>query len=83
MTTSRAPGSDLSGHQRLRDALARIRPPPPTPLDLRPCSPFEIAVSEQLKALREDIDQLQTRLWWLFALIIGAAIANVVLGLLK
>jgi hypothetical protein len=40
-------------------------------------------IAERLQGLRDDVDQLQTRLWWLFALIIGAAIANVIVGFLQ
>jgi hypothetical protein len=40
-------------------------------------------IAERLQALRRDVDRLQTRLDWLFALIIGAAVTNVVLALLR
>ena len=71
----------MSGSHRLKTSLQRLRRPDPTPADLRPCTPFEVAVAEQLKAMREDLDQLQARLWWLFALIIGAAVANLIAAL--
>jgi hypothetical protein len=60
-----------------------LRPPGPAPLEAEPTNPFEIMIAERLQALRRDVDRLQTRLDWLFALIIGAAVTNVVLALLR
>ena len=78
-----------SGESRLRASLRRLqsraRPPagPERPrLCLDPSNAFEVAVAEQLKAMRQDIDELRDRLNWLFGLIIAAAVANVVLALL-
>ena len=59
------------------------RRPGPAPLEAEPTNPFEIMIAERLQSLRRDVDRLQTRLDWLFALIIGAAITNVVLALLR
>ncbi len=59
------------------------RQPGPLPLEVEPTNPFEVIIAERLQSLRRDVDRLQTRLDWLFALIIGAAITNVVLALLK
>ena len=58
-------------------------PPDPAPLEVEPTNPFEIMIAERLQALRRDVDRLQTRLDWLFALIIGAAVTNVILALLR
>jgi hypothetical protein len=60
-------------------------PPPPSahPLDLKPCNAFEVAIAEQLKALRRELDQLATRVNWLLTLIVGAAVTNIVIALLK
>jgi hypothetical protein len=55
----------------------------PEPLEVEPTNPFEVMIAERLQALRRDVDRLQTRLDWLFALIIGAAVTNVVLALLN
>lgn len=73
------------GAARLAASMARIRRgrPGPPPLDLKPCNAFEVAVAEQLRAMRQDLERLEARLWWLFALILGAAVANVVLSLLQ
>lgn len=60
-----------------------VPPPRPAPLEAEPTNPFEIMIAERLQSLRRDVDRLQTRLDWLFALIIGAAITNVVLALLR
>jgi hypothetical protein len=71
------------GETRLRQALARLRPPAPKPLDLRPSNAFEVAVAEQIKQLRCEIDKLNARLWWLITVVVGLAAANLVLSLLK
>jgi hypothetical protein len=52
----------------------------PRPLSLDPSNAFEVAVAEQIRALRDDVDELKERLNWLFGLIIAAAVANVVLA---
>jgi len=50
---------------------------------MEPTNPFEVVVLERLQVLRRDVDRIQTRLDWLFALIIGAAVTNVALALLS
>ncbi|MGD8794957.1 MAG: hypothetical protein PVF47_20585 [Anaerolineae bacterium] len=60
------------------DTAAR-RPPPFT---LDPSNAFEVQVAEQIRAMRQDIDELRDRLNWLFGLIIAAAVANVLLAIL-
>ena len=77
----------MSGESRLRAAVARVgarspRPDPP-PLKPEPTNPFELAVAERLATLKADIDRVESRLNWLFALIIGAAVTNVVIALLQ
>lgn len=84
--TGGAAASPKPGESKLKAALRRLRPaapPPPPALDVEPTNAFEVAVAERLERLRDDIDRLQSRLNWLFALIIGAAITNVVLTLLQ
>lgn len=79
----------MTGETRLRATLRRLgrktagAAPKPPKLCLDPSNPFEIAVAEQIRALRDDVDALKTRLDWLFGLIIAAAVANVVLSLLS
>ena len=75
--------SPSPGETRFRQALARLRQPSPPPLNLRPTNAFEVAVAEQLKQLRCDIDKLNARLWWLITVVVGLAAANLVLSLLK
>lgn len=68
-------GTRSKGHDQHRPGLA--------PLEAEPTNPFEIMIAERLQSLRRDVDRLQSRLDWLFALIIGAAVTNVVLALLR
>ncbi len=72
------------GEQNLRRTLQRLHRPQPQkpPLDLNPTTPFEVAIAEQLRYLRRDVDKLNSRLNWLFTLIAGAAVTNIVLALL-
>jgi hypothetical protein len=84
-----------SGESRLRNTVRRLGSrtagaaggpgpgaSPAQPLSLDPTNAFEVAVAEQIRALRDDVDELKERLNWLFGLIIAAAAANVVLALL-
>lgn len=76
----------MSGEQRLRDALGRLkRPPRPPvpPLKVEPTNAFELAVSERLTHLQRDVDRLQSRVNWLLGLIGGFAVVNLVLNLLQ
>ena len=56
---------------------------PPKPLSLDPTNPFEILLAEQIRHLRADVDRLNTRLNWLFTLILGAAVTNILLAILQ
>lgn len=82
-----ASGRGTKGSARLAAALGRIGTArrgaalAPAPFDLKPSNAFEVAVAEQIKAMRQDLDRLEARLWWLFALIVGAAVTNVALSL--
>lgn len=78
-----------SGESRLRASLQRLGPKshrrgqdlnPKFCLD--PSNAFEVAIAEQIRALRNDVDELKNRLNWLFGLIIAAALANVILAFL-
>ena len=61
-----------------------LRPSPAPPaLDVRPTNAFEVAVAERLKALEAELDQLRSRINWLLTVIVGAAITNIVIALLK
>ena len=71
------------GETRLRKAVGRFQRPEPPPLDPRPSNPFEIVVAERLKAMQKELDQIRSRLNWLLTLIVGAAITNVVLTILR
>ena len=67
----------------LKAALRRLRPPPCPPVDLRPTNAFEVAIAERLKALEAELDQLRGRINWLLTVIVGAAVTNIVIALLK
>ena len=79
------------GEARLRSAAGRLRQPPSCgtmqdrrpPLEPKPSNPFEVAVSERLKAMQEDIEQIRSRLNWLLTIIVGAAATNVLLALFQ
>ena len=75
----------MTGDKRLRQALGRLRRPRGTapPLSVQPTTPCELAIAEQLKHLRADVDRLQTRVNWLLGLIIAAAVTNVLLAVLQ
>jgi hypothetical protein len=75
-----------SGSERLAAAIKRMRSGrPATEPDwkLDPTNAFEVAVAERLKAMQCQIDQLTSRLNWLLTVIIGAALTNLVIALLK
>ncbi len=46
-------------------------------------NPFEVALAERLKAPEAQVGRRRTMLNWLFTVIVGAAIANLVVALLK
>jgi hypothetical protein len=77
----------MTGESRRRATLARVRAhgraPQPPPLKPEPTNAFELAVAERLTSLKCDIDRMENRLNWLFALIIGAAVTNIVIALLQ
>jgi len=72
----------------LKATLRRlVRPasssPAAPPLDPRPTNAFELAVAERLKAMQDELDQLRNRINWLLTVIVGAAITNIVIALVK
>jgi hypothetical protein len=85
----------MTGEAKLRATIARMRKghpqeghphggaPTGAPLRPEPTSAFELAVAERLAALKADVDRVENRLNWLFALIIGAAVTNIVIALIQ
>ncbi len=71
------------GSSRVPSAPGAPGQDPGPKLSLEPSSAFEVAIAEQIRALRDDVDELKDRLNWLFGLIIAAAVANVILALLS
>lgn len=67
----------------LRAALRHLRPASCPPVDLRPTNAFEVAIAERMKALEAELDQLRSRINWLLTIIVGAAITNIVIALIK
>jgi len=57
--------------------------PPREPVDLRPTNAFEVAIAERMKAMEEEIGELRSRINWLLTVIVGAAVTNIVIALLK
>ncbi len=72
-----------SGAERLKASVGRLRRPAPPIFEPDPSNAFEVLVAERIKFIQRDVDQIRTRLNWLFCLIVGAAIANVVLSLFR
>lgn len=68
--------------RRLHGSLSREERGALPPLRPEPSNAFEVALAERLRAIEAELDRLRTRLNWLLTLIVGAAVANVVLGLL-
>ena len=48
-----------------------------------PTSAFEVAVAERLQAVERELDRLRSQLTWLFTIIIGFSITNMLVTLLK
>jgi hypothetical protein len=75
-----------SGSQHLARALGRfrgeLRAPKPA-LKPEPTNAFEVAIAERLQSMEREIDRLRSQLTWLFTVIIGFAITNLVIALLK
>lgn len=72
-----------SGSDRLKASVRRLRRNTSPTFKPNPTSAFEVAAAERLKSLQRDVDQIRARLNWLFALIIGAAAANILLSLFE
>lgn len=88
--TRRDPGARPGiepGESRLRAALRRVvagrSQPALPPLKAEPTNAFELAVAERLKTMQRDVDHIRSRLNWLLTLIVGAAVTNVVIALLR
>jgi hypothetical protein len=75
----------VNGNQRLKTAVKRLRRPAATPAPMKPDphNAFEVAVAEQIRAIQEDLGQLRSQLNWLLIFIVGAALTNVVITILK
>jgi len=72
-----------SGEERLRQAARRLKQQRTrTTIDAAPCTPFDVAMLEQMNTIRHDLDELTSRVWWLITIVIAAAIANAVIGFL-
>jgi hypothetical protein len=73
------------GDAELRRALTRLRRPraDPKPLNLSPTTPYEVQLAVEIKALRQELERLHSRLNWLLTVIIGSALANSLLTFLQ
>lgn len=72
-----------TGGDRLKSAVSRWRHrrKPSQQLTVEPTSAFDVQVSERLKSMQRDVDQIRTRVNWLLGLILTAAVANILLSL--
>lgn len=76
----------MTGDARLKQAIARLRSRRPKtlpPFSPEPSNAFQVAIAERLTALTDEVDRLRSRLNWLLTIIIGAALANTVIALIK
>ena len=79
----------MTGNDRLTATLRTIgrhlRQPAnqPPPLRVDPTNPFEVAIAERISALADQVNRLNTMLWWLFTVVVGFALLNIVLSVLK
>ena len=68
--------------KELKRAIRKLRRPPELPVDLSPRTPFEALLSERIKGLERQVDELKGRLNGLMLLVTGAVIIQMVLKLL-
>lgn len=66
------------GERKLRAAFQRLgrgqRASAPAPLDPRPTNAFELWAVNELKGLRQDVDDIKKRVDWLTLAIVGASL---------
>ena len=78
-----------TGNDRLAATLRTIgrrlrQPAAQAPaLHVDPSNPFEVAIAERIRALADQVNRLNTMLWWLFTVVVGFALLNIVLSVLK
>jgi len=74
----------MTGDDHLSAAVHRWRQRAPKPaLKPDPTNAFELAISERLQVIERDVERLRTQLWWLMTVIVGFALVNVAIALLK
>lgn len=69
--------------EQLKGLLRKLRKPPTKGLDLAPTTPFDALLEERLKGLERQVEELKGRVNGLIFLVVGAVVAQVVLGFFR
>ena len=64
----------------LKDAIQRLRRPHTPEVNLSPASTFDALLDQRLRHLERQVEDLKTRINGLVFLVIGAVVAQIVLG---
>ncbi|MBI2856275.1 MAG: hypothetical protein HYX93_05450 [Chloroflexi bacterium] len=68
--------------KEMRDAVSNLRRPLAHGVDLSPASTFDALLDQRIRDLERHVGELKTRVNGLLFLVVGAVIAQIVLGLL-
>ena len=71
------------GSEELEDVIHRLRGPRPKGIDLSPTTPFEAVLDERIKAMERSVGELKGRINGLLIVVVGAIIAQIVLGVIQ
>ncbi|MBF8266518.1 MAG: hypothetical protein HW388_26 [Dehalococcoidia bacterium] len=69
--------------KEIRDAVSKARRPPSPGVDLSPASTFDALLDQRIRELERHVGELKARVNGLLFLVVGAVIAQIVLGLLR
>ena len=71
---------------RLEEVLGRLwgrRERPPTGEGAHPCTPFEAALEQRIRALEQSVAEVKGRVNGLLFLVAGAVLVQLILGFLR
>ncbi len=71
------------GSEELKEAIRRLRGPRPRGVNLSPTSPFEALLDQRIKDMERNVSELKGRINGLVFVVVGAIIAQVILGLFR